>query len=74
MRLGATKVDTPEWTVSVRNGQHKLDVVDASLVPLEFWRPQDPVLDRSGILEALRKGVDVKGARLVRGGPSLLIR
>lgn len=41
---------------------HPAKIIDESLIPNEFWKPQAPVLDKNGINKALNSGQTVPGA------------
>jgi len=63
---GTDKLPGRLVTLSLRNTPPRVEVVDESAIPAQFWKTPSPVLDRSGISDALKSG-DVPGARLVRG-------
>jgi hypothetical protein len=55
----------------------KLVVTDESLVPAQYFKPVDPVLDKAALkaaLESLKPGKTIPGAELSNGGVSLTIR
>jgi hypothetical protein len=44
--VGIKKLVEADFTLSLRLGSPKLVVIDETLIPEEFWRPQVPKLDR----------------------------
>lgn len=68
------KLELPQATLSVRAVPAKAEIVDESLIPAKFWKPQDPKLDRKAVLDALKAKEDVPGATLSNGGETLSIR
>ena len=61
---GISKLVQADFTLSLRLGSPKLVVIDESLIPEEFWRPQLPKLDRQYLLVAVKAGRAVPGAEL----------
>ena len=71
---GIKKLVEADFTLSLRLGSPKLVVVDETLIPEEFWRPQAPKLDRQWLLAALKNGRSVPGAELGNPEPTLAVR
>jgi hypothetical protein len=71
---GIKKLVEADFTLSLRLGTPKLVVVDETLIPEEFWRPQAPRLDRQWLLAALKNGRSVPGAELGNPEPTLALR
>ena len=59
------KLQAADFTLSLRQGPPRLDVVDQDKVPTEYFIPQPPRLDRSGLTSALKRGDVIPGAVLV---------
>lgn len=70
---GIDKVKTPLFTVAMQNNPPSVNVVDESLIPKQYFIPQDPVLDRKAVMTALKEGQAVPGAE-IKQGRSLRIR
>ena len=70
---GIKKLVEADFTLSLRLGSPKLVVVDETLIPEEFWRPQAPKLDRQWLLAALKNGRSVPGAELGNPEPTLAV-
>ena len=68
------KIVAADFSVGLRKGVEKLEVLDEALVPKDYFMPQPPKLDRKGVADALKRGVDVAGASLVTGEPSISVR
>lgn len=67
---GVKKLATPYLALSVRDNPPAVDVFDAAQVPAAFMRtpePPPPAVDKAAVKEALKRGDDVPGAKLVRG-------
>jgi hypothetical protein len=71
---GIKKLVEADFTLSLRLGSPKLVVIDETLIPEEFWRPQAPRLDRQWLLAALKNGRSVPGAELGNPEPTLAVR
>lgn len=68
------KLELPQATLSLRAVPPKAEITDESMIPAQFWKPQDPKLDRKAVLDALKAKEDVPGAMLSNGGETLAIR
>lgn len=68
------KLELPQATLSVRAVPPKVEIIDESAIPSQFWKPQDPKLDKKAVLEALKAKEPVAGAVLSNGGETLSIR
>lgn len=68
------KLELPLATISVKRTPASAMIVDESLVPSKFWKPQDPKLDKKAVLDALKAGEAVDGALLSNGGSALQVR
>src|SRR5262249_46117624 len=62
---GIRKLVASEFTAYLRPSPSKLIVTDETLIPPEFWVPQQPRLDRQQLLAAVRSGREVPGANLL---------
>lgn len=67
-------LERPTFTLSLRSTPVKAEIIDESLIPSAYWKPQPPKLDKRALLAALKEGGDVAGASLSNGGISLQIR
>src|SRR5689334_7133904 len=68
------KMQTADFTLSLRQGPPRLDVVDQDKVPAEYLVPQPPRLDRAGLIGALKRGDVIPGAVLVEGQMHVAVR
>ena len=68
------KMQTADFTLSLRQGPPRLDVVDQDKVPAEYLVPQPPRLDRAGLIGALKRGDIIPGAVLVEGQMHVAVR
>lgn len=67
-------IETPIATVSRKRVPPGLVIAHEDRVPKEFWKVPAPVLDRSGLLRALKEGHAVPGAALSNGSETISIR
>ena len=75
MVIGEIKtLQLAEATLSLKNTPRQLEIIDEASIPAEYWKPQDPKLDRSAVKAALKGGATVPGATLTNGGVSVSIR
>lgn len=63
-RHGIQKIECPECTISIQENNPSVDDYEPKLIPAEYWKQPAPVLDRKALLEDLKAGVIVQGARL----------
>ena len=68
------KMQTADFTLSLRQGPPRLDVMDQEKVPPEYLIPQPPRLDRSGLIGALKRGDVIPGAILIEGQMHVAVR
>lgn len=47
---------------------------DEAQIPAKFWKPRDPVLDRSELTKALKNGETIPGCHLTNGSETISIR
>ena len=65
------KLVQPDFTVSLRPSRPPLVITDEGMIPEAYWKPQNPKLDRQGLIAALSSGHAVSGASL--GNPAVTI-
>jgi hypothetical protein len=68
------KVVASDFTISLRPGSPALVVVDEAAIPAPYWQPREPRLDRAGLLNDLKHGVEIAGAALSNPEPVLTVR
>ena len=67
---GIHKVETPHFALTVKANPGHVEVYDEKMIPAKFMRqkpPPAPEPDKTAIKAALAKGIDVQGARFVKG-------
>jgi hypothetical protein len=72
--VGLTKLQQPDFTASTRAGSPCLVVIAEEAIPVTYWLPQPPKLDRQALLGELKRGRDVPGAQLSNSKPILAVR
>lgn len=58
------KIECPECTISIQENNPSVDDYEPKLIPAEYWKQPKPVLDKKALLDDLKAGVIVQGARL----------
>ena len=53
---GINRVQAEDFSVSLRQGPQRLEIIDETKIPTEFLVPLPPRLDRSGLLEPYAHG------------------
>jgi hypothetical protein len=71
---GLTKLQAEDFSISLRHGPQRLEIVDEAKIPEEFHVPVAPRLDRSALLSTLKQGASVPGVMLVHGQPHIAVR
>lgn len=68
-RTGQTKIVTPTHSISLKKNPHAVVVTDESLIDNRFYNiiPENYVLDKNRLKEALKQGEQIEGARLEQG-------
>jgi hypothetical protein len=74
LNVDVKKIKAPDFTLSVRPGAAAVTIINEAAIPEAYWKPRDPVLDRSSLLSDLKAGVPVAGARLSNPEPVLSVR
>lgn len=66
-RQGVDRIDTPKFSISLQNNPKRVEVVDESAIPKEFFKEQEPKLDKIILKKhMLETGEIVPGARIVQ--------
>src|SRR3569832_1647467 len=55
------KLMQSDFTASLKLSAPALEVVDETIVPAVYWKPQPSKLDRQGLLAALKAGIAIEG-------------
>jgi Siphovirus Gp157 len=67
--VGLTKIDSPEFTLSIRKNPPSVQIIDDTRIPQEFWvQPPapPPSIDKRAIGAQLKNGVAVSGCELAQ--------
>ena len=70
IKTGITKIESPYFQISLKNNPESVDVISQQLIPEKYFiQPPLPekVLDKVALKEDLKAGIEVDGARLIRG-------
>jgi hypothetical protein len=71
---GIDRLQAEDFSVSLRHGAQRLEIIDEAKIPGEFLVALPPRLDRSALLSTLKQGTTVPGALLVHGQPHISVR
>jgi hypothetical protein len=71
---GIARLQAEDFSVSLRHGSQRLEIIDEEQIPKEFLVPLPPRLDRSALLSTLKQGTSVPGTMLVHGQPHISVR
>ena len=71
---GRQKIEAPEVTLSIAKKPQGVVITDETIIPLDYWKRRDPVLDKMALKDALKNGQAVPGASLDNGGTRLNVR
>lgn len=71
---GMKRHEGPLATLTLKAVPPKVEIVDEADIPAAFWKPQDPKLDKAGLLKALKDGQQITGATLSNGGVTLQVK
>jgi hypothetical protein len=73
-QAGKKRIETPYGTVSRRTVPRTAIVMDEADIPTDYWKEQDPKLDRGLLTADLRAGKIIKGVTLSNGHETVTIR
>ena len=73
-RAGIERLQAEDFSVFLRHGLQRLEIVDEAKIPGEYLVPLAPRLDRTALLSRLKLGAIVPGAMLVYGQPHISVR
>lgn len=74
LEVDLKKIAAPDFTLSVRPGSRALIVTDEKSIPVSFWQPREPRLDRLALLSELKNGATIPGVSLSNPEPVLSVR
>lgn len=72
--VGLTKIEQIDRTVSIQKNPPSLKVLDMDAVPAEWWIPQDPKLDTSGLKVWVKEHEDECDYAYLEQGESLRVK
>lgn len=72
--VGVKSREMDRATLTVKAKPREPVITDEALIPSEYWKPQDPKLDRAALCRAAKDGQEIPGVTLDNGGNSLTIR
>lgn len=67
------KIKSELFTFSIAKNPHRMELLDDTLIPKDYFVPQPDSLDRKKLTDDLKNGLSIDGAKLVQG-ESLRIR
>jgi hypothetical protein len=72
--VGLTKLEAPDFGVSLCSGAQRVEIFDPGSLPAAFLVPQPPKPDRAAIAQTLKMGGTVDGAKIETGNPFISVR
>lgn len=63
-QVGTNRVNGKLFTVSIQNNPPSVDILDESKIELDYFDEQPPKLDKKAVLESLKNGIEMEGARI----------
>lgn len=63
-KAGLKKIKGKIFTVALQDSPPSVFVEDESMIPEQYWIPQNPVLDKKSILQALKNNANIPGVSL----------
>lgn len=73
-KVGISKFAAPDFSASLRQGSPGLEIAPGADIPAAYWKPQEPKLDRIGLLSAIKNGVTIDGVALAPPRLQLSVR
>ena len=73
-RAEMQRLTAPEFTASLRSTPPAVVVLEEERIPVEYWKPQPPKLDKAALAVVLKSGEPVPGATLSASGTTLAVR
>lgn len=58
------KIECPECTISIQKNPPSVEVFEEKLIPNEYWKQPEPVLDKKALLDDLKEGLVIDGCCL----------
>lgn len=52
------------FSFNIQKNSPSVDIVDESLIPKTFFKQQEPILDKTSLLSALKEGQTIEGAKI----------
>lgn len=71
---GLAKLEVPDFSLYLRDGALRLAIVEEGAIPASYLVPQPAKIDRTKLMEELRRGNEVPGATLAAGRPFVAVR
>ena len=71
---GEQRIELAIGTFSLKATPQQLEVTNEAAIPAEYWKPQEPKLDRKQLLKDLRDGKEIPGVTLDNGGQTLQVK
>ena len=73
-QAGRNRIETPYGTASITQSPVKVSIVEESEIPVDFFRPGEPKLDKKALKKALEDGQSISGAELSADGETITLR
>ncbi|MFN3350029.1 siphovirus Gp157 family protein [Pseudorhodoplanes sp.] len=74
VKAGVQRVTAVDLTISLREGNPSVVILDEQRIPAPYWRPSAPKLDKQQLLKDLKTGIAVEGVQLSKPEVVLSVR
>lgn len=72
---GKRKFSTALFSFRVQNAAPSLNILDEKKIPKDFWKPQDPILDKKALLAEVKKDPEkYTGCATIKTSEALVIK
>lgn len=65
-RTGISKIESPYFVIALLDNPESLIVESDADIPKEYWKQQEPTLDKAGLKKDIQLGLIVPGCKLER--------
>jgi len=63
---GVRQIECPHFALTIKSNPEAVEVYEPDLIPAEFWKDQQPVIDKAALKAAIKSGASPAGAALVK--------
>ena len=60
------KIHRPEFDIAIRKNPPSLQIADEAQIPMEYYKPQAPILDKAMLKDDIKNGLKIDGISLIQ--------